>query len=95
MFYLSNSNELRREDECASIKSGSGTVYMIECGEATKQDKWKYKNNRILHEKSGECLTVDFEFGYSKVKVNMKPCVSSPKQSWIFENFKRTRRYIG
>lgn len=63
---------------------------MIQCEHANNQDKWKYKDNLIVHEKSGECLTVALESGNSKDKVSLKPCVSSPNQSWIFDNFKKT-----
>jgi hypothetical protein len=62
---------------------------MHQCERPVKQEKWKYTDQKIIHVKSGKCLTVDVTGESGKDKVSLMPCVSSPNQNWIFDNFKK------
>ena len=84
-FYISNSGELRREQECAVRKQGKSEIEMVQCEHLVgREETWTYENEQIMNENSKKCLTITVESG--KGTLSLEPCnTSADNQKWIFD----------
>ena len=87
MFYLTENDEIRRDDMCVEVRDGAQLVQSSCHGKKVNQE-WKYRDDdTIFNPFYDKCMEISSMVGG---KIGMNTCDGSNRQIWIF-----TRRKPG